>query len=517
MSLTPVNKKAGSEQFFIGHRPRTKYSNPRDLRSFSRRVCLCAAVFLNALAANAQTSEISGNEIRSFAGQGDTLWLSTTKGLDYTTDAGRDTVLWENIADYDSWPLVFENGRMLAVVLSSIDRNTNDLRLYTDGQTERRINLGYNADETYSIGDEEVPADFQTYQAIWSSGFFWAASADGGLLRLDSTGSEKIVFYPGLNKAAFLPKQFPPDTLSRFPDTNLTVLSLAADRQGDIWVASHGSFWHFSLSDTQWTQIPDIPQENARYLTVGVNRYGSSEAVYATAVTKTADTSFYRLSVDTGEARIGSIDSQDWRRVLLNPPADVSFAPNNRMFLLNDNRIFLYSDTSGSTLTEETAGSVFLNAIIDASDVQTIDIRDIAFFTTQSDTLLWIASNRGLFLSRNPLSTQPVFEHFYREFQVEGDLSEVYAAPGIINSATAPAMFVYKIAPDDRATIDIYDWNMDHVIRINQPKEGSKLPTWDGTLGNNGDKPVAPGVYYFKVHTEKGKRAFGKIVVARTR
>ena len=36
---------------------------------------------------------------------------------------------------------------------------------------------------------------------------------------------------------------------------------------------------------------------------------------------------------------------------------------------------------------------------------------------------------------------------------------------------------------------------------------------WDGT--NARGRPVAPGVYYYKITTSTGERSFGKIVVAR--
>jgi hypothetical protein len=68
---------------------------------------------------------------------------------------------------------------------------------------------------------------------------------------------------------------------------------------------------------------------------------------------------------------------------------------------------------------------------------------------------------------------------------------------------------------------------MDHVVRIinnAQRKAGihvatgrSTVPaedTWDGTENNKGGRMVAPGVYYYKISTKKGTRAFGKIIVA---
>lgn len=450
----------------------------------------------------ARENVISSNDIEMLTGSGDTLWLYSIKGLDYTTDAGADSVVWQHI-DKTAFPLAFGNGRMLSVLPREDElSNTNDLWLYTHGEGGSREYTGYiDADST----------NYLTHDAVWSSGYFWLASGDGGLLRLDSTVDQKDVFYAGLDKAAFPPKQFPPDTaqLSPFPDTSKKVIDVAADNQGNIWVASNRSFWRFSISDTVWSRLPDIASD-ACYLSAGVNRFNDSSAIYSTAIAydgNQADTGYYRYTEGSDESA--------WQRVLEHQPEKVSFAPGNHLFILYGNDIYLYQDDGAGKLEERTDGRIFTDAILDASDVSALEIRDITFTATQADTFLWVATNRGLFVSRNPFSSQPDFSWHYREFKVGSGLSEAYAAPGIINSDNPSTMFVYEIADNDRATIDIYDYNMDHVIRIEQPQDRSKLPTWDGTLKNNGAQPVAPGVYYFKIHTKKGKRAFGKVVVAR--
>jgi hypothetical protein len=66
-------------------------------------------------------------------------------------------------------------------------------------------------------------------------------------------------------------------------------------------------------------------------------------------------------------------------------------------------------------------------------------------------------------------------------------------------------------------TIEIYDWALDLVKKLQvgriQPKYGGEelLVFWDGR-NENGDV-VANGVYFYKIKTDKGAEAFGKIVV----
>jgi hypothetical protein len=106
-------------------------------------------------------------------------------------------------------------------------------------------------------------------------------------------------------------------------------------------------------------------------------------------------------------------------------------------------------------------------------------------------------------------------------------LKKTYARPGIINNNFPRTEFVYNLDEDDFVTIDIFDYNMDHVVRIinsvfrkagkHQATGRSTVPSvdrWDGTANNNHGRIVAPGLYYYKISTKKGKHAFGKIIVA---
>ena len=56
------------------------------------------------------------------------------------------------------------------------------------------------------------------------------------------------------------------------------------------------------------------------------------------------------------------------------------------------------------------------------------------------------------------------------------------------------------------------------IAGINNPSGRStdqSRDTWDGTVGNDHHSIAAPGVYYYEIRTAKGKKSFGKIIVAK--
>jgi hypothetical protein len=142
-----------------------------------------------------------------------------------------------------------------------------------------------------------------------------------------------------------------------------------------------------------------------------------------------------------------------------------------------------------------------------------------------------IVTDIGLFYSNDEHydETHAIPFHLVRRnVSLKSGLGKTYAFPGILNNNHPSTTFAYTLARDDRVTIDIFDYNMDPVVRIveNAPRQaGSKRTNgrstqpqydrWDGTINNNNGAAVAPGVYYYRIKTGKGNRAFGTIIVAR--
>ena len=160
-------------------------------------------------------------------------------------------------------------------------------------------------------------------------------------------------------------------------------------------------------------------------------------------------------------------------------------------------------------------------------------LTDISVFVRDNNSYsIAFASTRGIFYSddeETALRNETPFEHFYKAVPIRSGLKEIYAEPGILsaNNRNTYATFRYALAEADRVSIDIFNYNLDFVVNIienqSRPKASDgthstnvHFDRWDGTVNNNGGRQVSPGVYFFRITTQKGKQqAFGRIVIAR--
>ena len=161
-------------------------------------------------------------------------------------------------------------------------------------------------------------------------------------------------------------------------------------------------------------------------------------------------------------------------------------------------------------------------------------INDLIFMQ-RSDTVgsLCIASADGLFASWDETTgdtgARGSFSFVKRSRVIKNGLAETYALPGIITDDprwSPTTTFVYKLKSDAGVTIRIYDYNMRYVTSIIEgaPRKAaaplgrstdSRFDVWDGTASSG--RPVAPGIYYYKISASTGERSIGKIVVAKGR
>jgi hypothetical protein len=498
------------------------------------------ALAVLALAAMAQqrTSEITSNEIWRCAGSNDTLWLATSKGLNFTTHSTADTLRWQGFTGITAWALAFGNGTAV-VCKSAGDSRLNALWTYTHASDAvKEITPQYPYDKTFKVRNSKdtILPHFLAGDAVWSARSFWIAYGDGGLLKMDA-GQTISVFYPGYNKKAFSPSGFNPDTAF---DTTRSVITVAADDSGCVWTGCNGTLWRFDTRDTTWSRINDDSILAPAYLDLTVRGGGIAASVFAIAVSRSSaapDTGVFVFRASTGT----------WRRFILDKyhPSDVVSAPGGRLYILHDGGINLYRDTLADDKLPQSAPAIDGETFKLKRFPLTLDyptINSLLYLTHAGDTLLWVSTAEGLFYSKSEHRDEDTvaatgkprtFRRIVREKALGGGLQEVYAYPSILNDSYGGqrAIFAYNLDKDDNVTIDIYDFNMDHVVRIidNQLRyagttrtDGSGRSTdptrdsWDGTFSNDGGAPVAAGVYYFQIKTKNGPRAFGKIIVAKS-
>ncbi|OGJ85638.1 MAG: hypothetical protein A2268_16685 [Candidatus Raymondbacteria bacterium RifOxyA12_full_50_37] len=125
---------------------------------------------------------------------------------------------------------------------------------------------------------------------------------------------------------------------------------------------------------------------------------------------------------------------------------------------------------------------------------------------------LWAGTDEGLY--RLPYGRTSWNRY---EFKRPAGSGETYAYPTVIRPGYKSARIAYGLDKDARITIEIFDFSMRKVRTLvnNSPrKKGDRSDTsddrWDGNDGSG--RPVAPGVYYYKI-SGGSQNLFGKIMV----
>ncbi len=144
-------------------------------------------------------------------------------------------------------------------------------------------------------------------------------------------------------------------------------------------------------------------------------------------------------------------------------------------------------------------------------------------------TLLWVGASTGLGRSDDGGQSWTILSFPVKTFSVDtngiigqaGIVDDIhkpttYAAPNPFSpSRDDRARLVYSLTHTTEVTIDIYDVASRHVRTLisGETRDGALNhgDNWDGR-DNDGDV-VANGVYFFRVETSNGHRAFGKVVV----
>jgi len=524
-------------------------------RARALRVCLWA-VFCGA-AVTAQEGVVrtlTGNDIYDLECGGDTLWMTTDAGINYTVDVTSDSIAWWGYRTTAApWGVTFGGGGALAILSTDDFKTPNSVFCYnhSDGSHRRcdlpwdRANLAYLADST------ENNTFFTVFGARWSDGFHWLAGVDAGLVRWDVRENTAVTMVPGIDRVWPL-ETFPQhddSLMAAFPDTTRRVTGvtgISSDSAGArIAAVTAGRIWVWSIADSAWdslaVRLSDSTRRASEFFDVFADRQAGPPAVYASLKStgrtgQDADTAIYKY--ESG--------ARAWYRFGVKEPGQrapqaVAFAQPGYVYVADEKNLYLYRDSAGTAhlplrrqrdafrkRMEGATGEVFFGSL---------RIRDVAVTPAGGGAFrLWIGTSEGLFFSRAERPdayTEEPFLFIKRSVKIAEGLKHAYAVPGILtrNSAAGAsprAVFAYNLARDGRVSIAVYDWNMDLVRTVvdAQPRvAGSTRPMgrstdpnadyWDGT--SESGRTVAPGVYYFKISTDNGERAFGRIIVALSR
>ena len=500
------------------------------------RFAVCVAALLLARAP-AYGDALTSNDLYEIAGAGDTVWVATSFGLNFALDTAADSSFewwaYEN-RDPAPWALAFGDGMAFVCTdATAEDEAAKQTVMVYDHASDSRSSHTFTWSTTpykERIDSSRTPT-YVCYAAARADGAWWLACADAGLVRWD--GSQARALVPGVDTTAFALTDFPQVSLvgtAGEPDaqpTGVAVLDNGPD-SSYVWVATPDAVWELQLSDTTWgklsTTVEDAGVSLEAFLDVHVGTYADTPSVYATAeATRGGRTMVVLLSLsDSGWSVVhGGVPGEA-------PPQAVSFAAAHQFYLADSTRVYLATD-SGSTVEKHDLYSRLYNDQLNL-DWNALRVNDVHAAPNGDGThRLWIATSLGLFYSPverdGELSTEPLL-FTNRSLDLDAGVDHVRAVPTLLTDEATGVTFKYRLSKPAAVTIQVFDWNMDLVRTVVRDADRPAAPKgqvstregrdkWDGR--NEAERTVAPGVYYYKVTTSTGGRAFGKIVVALSR
>jgi hypothetical protein len=487
-------------------------------------------------AADLPLNELTGNNIYGLAGNGDTVWLLTDQGINYTI-ATSDTLTWRGLrARLPGIALAFGAQTAVLCLDTTAYQKPNNLWLYSHvshlcDSLAMPFDRSKISDAT--LGDSAV---LMAMGVAYGAGYFWLACGDAGLARFDPLTRGLRFFFPGirssfgsgvitLDSATFGIRNY--SDLVRKRIIGVSVQEISTDTTA-VLALTGSTLYRFFPRDTTWDTLSSRLNGS-----LTLDQYGTvfgndrSPDVYAS------------ISPNGGQgAQLFRYDKSAATWTLLSSTTNVTsltFGPKAVVYMIDNNFIKRFTNGADDGIYQD-----FVDRITLASGAQNPDrINDILYLPeTDSTGSFWIATSgdkhptwNGLFFSRfeeRDEKSKTPFAYVRLERKISSGLKETYAGPGIISSGISQAVFAYSLSKASDVTISVFDWNMNLVKNVivnrsrvagaNDPlgngrSTNRKEDVWDGT--NATGKRVAVGVYYFKITAKSGERSFGKIIVAK--
>ena len=500
-------------------------------------------------------SEIWSNNMRLLAASGDTLWVASLGsqgwGVNYTLNQGGK---WQGYSlgclESGVAAIAFGRGMLLAIQNPGSDRTVSQVWTYKHaGAVVGSFTIKWH--DSVMKSDTIVTG---AAQATYAGGRFYFASRNGGVVYWDPQSRTVRASLPGD------PLPFDPASADfrtqhpRFGSRATTVYSL------DRFISSSGTkilaltepkLWFCDTNLSAWDSsiTASLADSTLAFKGFGyafVNNClpaGAGPALYA-AINYTqksgGDTlsSLFRYHFGKGA----------WTLALKDAPRAITPAVRGFLYAVSGaNQIAAYRDSVADTatvpatgLTQSLTDADFISRLYKPGNLAKPDsIQDLLFVKKNDSTgNIYIAASGGAFSSdglyssynENPGVTADTFRLDRHAKEIKSGLGETYALPGILSDSylmngANKTTFIYRLSRNARVTIKIYDFNMQHVKTIIDNESRNAMPTgrstyadrdaWDATTVSG--RPVAPGIYYYKITTSTGERAFGKIVVAKGR
>jgi len=442
------------------------------------------------------------NKIVDMTVRGARVVVSSPSGISWVDDIRQEPLQWKSITGV----VPFSDEEQF----NRDDIILNDSEMIVPVKSVRNgvQYLYYNFENQTNVLKEFVPAginletaELHGYKGVSLVDKFYLPLYDAGILVVQS-GEPSAILIPDSNKI------FPQNYVftSQLPDS-LKPIALSANDSG-LTVLTESILWKFRFADSTWTK---------RSLPTKYSWYGLSESSGGTIL--------------SGRDTLTTIHVRD--------DVDFSVFSQTDFTSLRYGKSVWYGVSSEGSIEpiDAQSGEIvesinhFASRIENASGFGgAYEIRDLGYSIVGSDTIFTVATSAGFLYSTqahvDELGKTP-FAYVRRDRSLKAGLSESYAVPFIIRE-NINTIFEYSLSDDAHVTIDILDYNLDFVCRLvdDEPRlAGSKSSSgqstnrskdfWDGSRSGTGGSTVAPGVYYYRITTNRGERGFGKIIVAK--
>jgi len=120
------------------------------------------------------TNEIVSNDIYRVEGSSDTLWMLTTKGVNFTTSIIDSPIVWSGFKNVSGFNISYANGT--ALIFLQTNSYPNDIWHYSH-QTGRHsiISLEYDMGAFEKVQQVDNPIALLAVDAAWCNNAFWIA------------------------------------------------------------------------------------------------------------------------------------------------------------------------------------------------------------------------------------------------------------------------------------------------------------------------------------------------------
>ncbi len=445
------------------------------------------------------------NSLNDMAQTGARVVVSSSKGVNWSNDIRVNPPVWEGITDITP--------------TSSIDPYYRDGILLSESEMIVQVESGANGFNWlyYNFDTEETEIKNYTPAGLSQTNVYYGRRGDvlgnrffhplykGGVLEIVN-GDAAQLYIPGL-AGIYDANSY---TYQNELDSTGHIISVISDSLGFSALAD-GRLWRFNFADSTWSS--DTLSDAYTYETIENSSTGILLFAKETSGSKTSQIIPIGASEPLIKGEVGVMRES---------------ALGHYYSLIDTGMIEPRNSIDGKIIDEIDHYGLRISNSDGFGGAYTV--WDIDYDIVDTDTLFTIATTQGFLYSTNAHGDErdnTPFQYVRKDRVLAVGLDEVYAVPFIIKD-NEPAVFEYSISESAQISIDIYDYNMDFVCRLVDKEErysASKSSTgqstnrardmWDGSRSGRGGETVSPGLYYFRITSDRGEQGFGKIIVAK--